>query len=373
MSATSQKMITPVDLVAERAALGSALNEAIQGVLDSGQFILGPEVARFEADFAERCGAPYAKAVASGTDALVLGLLALGVRPGDHVVTSPFTFFASAGAIAWMGATPRLADVDLDTGLLNPEATAAAVDEKTTCILPVHLYGQLADMRAMRRIADEKGLYLLEDGAQAAGASRDGYQPGELGDACTFSFYPSKNLGACGEGGLVVTHSEQVAERMRGLRDHGSPGKYQHHFIGCNSRMQGFQGAALNVKHAHLDLWNARRRAIAARYDAAFAELAGIETLRCFPNSEHAYHQYTVRVLGDRDALQAQLKERGIIAAVHYPIPVHLQEAAQPWGYAAGDFPNAEQLCREVLCLPVHPFLEPDDVERVIEAVLQLA
>lgn len=373
MSSTTQKTITPVDLVAERAALGSALNEAIQGVLESGQFILGPEVARFEADFARRCGASYACAVASGTDALVLGLLALGVKPGDHVVTSPFTFFASAGSIAWIGARPLLADVDLDTGLLNPEAAGRAVDAKTTCILPVHLYGQLADMRALRRLADEKGVALLEDGAQAAGAMRDGYQPGELGDACTFSFYPSKNLGACGEGGLVLTRSEAVQERLKLLRDHGSPGKYQHHYVGSNSRMHGFQGAALNVKHAYLDRWNARRREIAARYDAAFAGLDGVSTLKCFPNSSHAYHQYTLRVTGcERDALQAGLAERGIIAAVHYPIPVHLQQAAESWGYGPGDFPNAEQLCREVLCLPVHPFLEDDDVERVIDGVAAL-
>jgi dTDP-4-amino-4,6-dideoxygalactose transaminase len=374
MSSTTLKTIAPVDLVAERAALGQDLNDAIQSVLDSGQFILGPEVKRFEEDFAKRCGAPHARAVASGTDALVLGLLAVGVKPGDHVVTSPFTFFASAGAIAWMGAIPRLADVDLDTGLLNPEAAAAAVDEKTSCILPVHLYGQLADMRALRAIADDKRVALLEDGAQAAGAMRAGYQPGELGDACTFSFYPSKNLGACGEGGLVVSRSEAVAERMQGLRDHGSPGKYQHQYVGCNSRMHGFQGAALNVKHAYLDQWNARRREIAARYDAAFAKTPGVATLKCFENSQHAYHQYTLRIAdAGRDALQAGLKQRAIIAAVHYPIPVHLQEAAKPWGYGPGDFPHAEQLCREVLCLPVHPFLSDDDVQRVIDGVQELA
>jgi dTDP-4-amino-4,6-dideoxygalactose transaminase len=365
--------IGPVDLAAERAALGPALEEAVLRVVRSGQYVLGPEVERFERDFAALHGVPYALGVANGTDAIALGLRAIGVEPGDHVVTSPFTFFASAGAIAWIGAVPVLADVDPDTALLDPAAAARAVDSKTTCILPVHLYGQLADVARFRALADAKHLSVFEDGAQAHGARRDGEMCGTTGDAGAFSFYPTKNLGACGEGGMIVTRRTDVFERARRLRDHGSPAKYLHSEIGTNSRLQGIQGAVLNVKLPHLAAWNERRRAIAARYDDAFRASAEIRPLAVAKGSVHVYHQYTVRVRGDvaRDAVIEALRARGISAAVHYPTPVHLQEAARPWGYSAGDFPHAEALAREVLCLPVHPFLSDDDVDRVAEALLE--
>jgi dTDP-4-amino-4,6-dideoxygalactose transaminase len=302
-------------------------------------------------------------------------LKALGVEPGDHVVTTPFTFFASAGAIAWIGARPRLADVDPDTALLDPKAAEAAIDAKTTCILPVHLYGQLADVKAFRALADKKKLLLFEDGAQAHGAQRDGAYCGTLGDAAAFSFYPTKNLGACGEGGLIVSRRKEILDRARRLRDHGSPAKYTHAEIGTNSRLQGIQGAVLNVKLPHLAAWNERRRAIAARYDAAFRGSAEIVPLVVAKGAVHVYHQYTVRVRGavTRDALLDLLRAQQIFAAVHYPTPVHLQEAARDWGYKAGDFPHAERLAREVLCLPVHPFLADDDVDRVAESVLDAA
>lgn len=367
--------IAPLDLAAERAFLGPALEEAVLRVLRSGQYVLGPEVERFERDFAAYCGAKHGVAVSTGTEALVLGLLALGVERGDHVVTSPFTFFASAGAIAWIGAEPRLADVELDTALLEPRTAEAACDAKTSCILPVHLYGQLADVRAFRKLADRKGLALLEDGAQAHGAARDGLRCGALGDAGTYSFYPTKNLGAAGEGGLIVTQRDEVAKNLRELRDHGSPAKYRHARVGTNARMHGIQGAVLNLKLPHLDAWNRRRRALAARYDDAFRNGPCVRALACVDSSEHVYHQYTVRITegASRDAVQQGLAARGIGAGVHYPLPVHLQEAAEPWGYGPGDFPNAERLAREVLCLPVHPFLGDAEVDRVAEAVLALA
>jgi dTDP-4-amino-4,6-dideoxygalactose transaminase len=363
--------IAPVDLAAERAELGPALYEAVKRVLDSGKYVLGPEVEALERDFAKLHGVAYGVAVGTGTDALWLGLLALGVEPGDSVVTSPFTFFASAASIALIGAKVRLADVDYDTALLDPAKARAAIDRHTTAILPVHLYGQLADMRAFRALCDERKLALLEDGAQAHGSSRDGAFCGTLGDAGTFSFYVTKNLGAAGEGGMVLTQRADVATALRQLRDHGSPAKYVHTRIGTNSRLQALQAAILNVKLPHLERWNARRRALAARYDRNLAGLAAVAPLKLAPGVVHTYHQYTVRIRGERtrDQVLADLAAQQIFAGVHYPHPVHLQEAAKSWGYGPGDFPNAERLSREVLCLPVHPFLSDSDVERVSEAV----
>lgn len=368
------KPIAPVDLAAERAALGPVLEQKILEVLRSGAYILGPEVEKLERDMAALCGVPYGVGVANGTDALVIALRASCVQPGDHVVTSPFTFFASAGSIAWMGARPVFADVQLDTALLDPALAKRAIDSKTTAILPVHLYGQMADMKAFRAICDERKLALVEDAAQSHGAKRDGFGCGQLGDSAAFSFYPTKNLGACGEGGLVVTRHEAVYQRAKRIREHGSPVRYTHAEIGTNSRLQAFQGAALNVKLPHLAAWNERRRAIAARYDAAFKGSRDVLPLVTLPGATHVYHQYTVRVLDvPRDEVVENLKTKKIFVGVHYPSPVHLQEAAKPWGYGPGDFPNAERLAREVICLPVHPFLSDADVDRVAENVLQLS
>lgn len=364
--------IAPVDLAAERAELGPALPEAVLRVLDSGKYVMGPEVEALERDFARLHGVAHGIAVGTGTDALWLGLLALGVKPCDDVVTSPFTFFASAASIALIGARPVLADVDYDTALLDPAKVRSALTPRTTAILPVHLYGQLADMRAFRALADEKRLLLLEDGAQAHGARRDGEACGALGDAGTFSFYVTKNLGAAGEGGMLLTHSAAIAKLLRELRDHGSPAKYVHARIGTNSRLHALQAAILNVKLPHLERWNERRRSLAARYDRNLAGQAALAPLQVAPGAVHAYHQYTVRVRGERsrDAVAAALAAQQIYAGVHYPTPVHLQEAAKPWGYGPGDFPNAERLAREVLCLPVHPFLSESAVDRVSEALL---
>jgi len=375
MATDTARDVHPLDLAAERAELGPALHEAVARVLDSGRYVLGPEVEAFEAEMAALSGVAHAVAVASGTDALVLGLRALGVGPGDAVVTSPFTFFASAASIALVGAAPRLADVDPDTALLDPAAAAAAVDGRTRCLLPVDLYGQLADVAAFAEIARERGLAVLEDAAQAHGARRDGYGVGARADVATYSFYPTKNLGAAGEGGMVVTQSDELARSLRELRDHGSPSKYVHTAVGTNSRLQAVQAAVLRVKLPHLAAWNERRRAIAARYGAAFRGSAAVVPLRVDPGVEHVWHQYTVRIRGERsrDAVQADLAARRIFTGVHYPVPVHLQEAARAWGYGPGDFPAAERLAGEVLCLPVHPFLADADVDRVAESVLELS
>jgi dTDP-4-amino-4,6-dideoxygalactose transaminase len=374
-TATTLKPIAPVDLAAERASLGPALHEAVLRTLDSGKYVLGPEVEALERDFAKFHGVAHGVAVGTGTDALWLGLLAIGVKPCDDVVTSPFTFFASAASIALMGARPVLADVDLDTALLDPAKVRAALTPRTTCILPVHLYGQLADMLAFRALCDEKKLFLLEDGAQAHGSRRDGAACGTLGDAGTFSFYVTKNLGAAGEGGMVLTQRADVAKNLRELRDHGSPAKYVHARIGTNSRLQALQAAVLNVKLPHLERWNERRRHNAARYDRNLAGNPAIGLMKVVPGAFHTYHQYTVRICGERtrDEVLADLAAQQIFAGVHYPSPVHLQEAAKPWGYGPGDFPNAERLAREVLCLPVHPFLSDSDIDRVSAAVLAAA
>lgn len=367
--------IPPVDLVAERAQLGSALDEAVLKTLHSGTYVLGPEVAAFERDFAKAHHAKHGVAVGSGTDALVLALKALCVQPGDHVVTSPFTFFASAGSIAWIGAKPVLADIDPETGLMDVAAARAACDAKTTCILPVHIYGQLVDLKAYRKLADEKGISLLEDAAQAHAAERDGLRAGELGDAAAFSFYPTKNLGTAGEGGAILCNNDAVLQTLQRLRDHGSSAKYQHAMVGTNSRLHAMHAAILNVKLPYLEGWNEQRRANAKRYDELFAGSDVVAPLRVAPGSMHAYHQYGVRVSGDgaRDRVLAGLHERKIFAAIHYPRPVHLQEAAADWGYGPGDFPHAEKLSNEILCLPIHPFLTPEQVERVASSVLELA
>lgn len=368
------KPLAPVDLAAERAALGPALEQKILEVLRSGQYILGPEVEKLERDFAALHGVPHGVGVANGTDALVIALRACGVQPGDHVVTSPFTFFASAGAIAWMGAKPVFADVELDTALLDPKLARRAIDAKTSAILPVHLYGQMADVRAFRALCDEKKLALVEDAAQSHVARRDGHFCGQLGDACAFSFYPTKNLGACGEGGLVITMREDVYQRAKRIREHGSPVRYTHVELGTNSRLQAFQAAALNVKLPHLAAWTARRNQIADRFDRAFRGSESVRPLARVPNASHVFHQYTVRVLEvPRDEIVERLKERKIFVGVHYPAPVHLQEAARTWGFGPGDFPNAERLAREVICLPVHPFLTDADVDRIAESVLALS
>ncbi len=374
-TAIDPQPVPPVDLTAERAELGEAFFEISREVLGSNGYVLGPHVTKFEEDFAAYQRAKHGVGVGSGTDALILALKAFDIGPGDKVLTSPFTFFASAGTIAWVGATPQLCDVEADTGLMDLRKARAAMTPETKCLLPVHIYGQLADVRGFRALADEHGIPLLEDAAQAHGAERDGLRAGELGDAAAFSFYPTKNLGAAGEGGAILCNSDDLNGRLLRLRDHGSSAKYVHTEVGTNSRLQSLQGALLSLKLKKLDEWNGRRRATAAKYDAAFAACDAVTPLAVRPNSTHAYHQYVIRIHGDvsRDLVLEGLHKAKISAALHYPRPVHVQEAAATWGYKLGDFPVAEQLCDEVLCLPVHPFLCEEQIQRVIQEVIQQA
>lgn len=370
-SAIDQAPIGPVDLAAEREAVGPVLEEKMLECLRSGAYVLGPEVKAFEAEFAAYQRTAHALGVASGTDALILGLRALDVGPCDGVVTSAYTFFASAGTVAWIGARPQLVDVDYDTALITPETAAAAIDETTKCLLPVHLYGQLADIMGFRALADEAGLKLLEDAAQAHGAERDTKRAGEVGDATAFSFYPTKNLGAPGDAGAILTPSDEVAARLRALRDHGSREKYRHDSVGTNSRLASLQAAALRTKLPHLEAWTDRRAEIAKLYDERFKDSDDVRPLLRLENTRHAYHQYSVRVpASKRAAVLERLREQSIFAAVHYPSPVHQQPIAAEWGYGPDAFPNAALLSTEILCLPVHPFLSDEQAERVAEALL---
>ena len=366
-----QAPIGPVDLAAEREAVGPALEEKMLECLRSGAYVLGPEVKAFEAEFAAYQRTAHALGVASGTDALILGLRALGVGVCDGVVTSACTFFASAGTIAWIGARPQLVDVDYDTGLITPEAAAAAVDETTKCVLPVHLYGQLVDVMGFRALADEAGIGFLEDAAQAHGAERDGKRAGEVGDVTAFSFYPTKNLGAPGDGGAVLTPSEELAAKLAQLRDHGSREKYRHDSVGTNSRLASLQACALRTKLPHLEAWNDRRASLAAIYDERFADADKVQPLTRQEGTRHVYHQYSVRLPAElRDRVIERLREQSIFAAVHYPSAVHHQPVAAEWGYGLDAFPNAARLATEILCLPVHPFLTDEQAERVAEALL---
>lgn len=360
-------MIPFIDLRPQNDALRGELEAALGRVLDSGAYTLGPEVAAFESEFAAWCGVPHAVGVNSGTAALHLALLAAGIGPGDDVVTTPFSFVATACAIRYAGASPVFADIDFATRNIDPEAVAKALTPRTRAILPVHLYGQTADMDPLRALAERNRLVVIEDAAQAHGATYKGAPAGGLGALGCFSFYPTKNLGALGEGGLVTTRDAALAEQLRLLRDWGAREKYQHELVAYNARMDAFQGAALRVKLRRLTAWNEERRAIAARY-AELLPAIGLEPPLEAPGRRHVWHVYTVRV-PERERVAAALKERGIGTAVVYPRPIHLQPAFADLGLGPGSFPIAERAARELLGLPMYPGLPADAPERVVGAL----
>lgn len=356
-----------VDLRAQYLSIKNEIDGAVLKVLDSTQFVLGAEVAAFENAYAAYCGATDAIAVNSGTSALHLALLAAGVGPGDEVITVPFTFVATVAAIDYTGARAVLVDVDPDHYTMDPARLEAAITPRTKVILPVHLYGQTADMDAILAIARRHGLTVIEDAAQAHGASHQGRPAGSMGDLGCFSFYPGKNLGAYGEGGLVVTSNPAHAERVHMLRDWGQAQKGHHVLKGYNYRMEGFQGAILRVKLQHLETWTEARRARAATYGRLLAN-SGVELPRERAGDRHVYHVYAVRS-ARRDALQRYLGAQGIHTGIHYPAPVHLQPAYADMGYRAGDFPISERLTREVLSLPMFAELTEDQQRAVASAV----
>jgi len=355
-----------IDLARQHRDIRGDILARISAAIDGSAFILGADVAAFEREFAEYCGGREGVAVNSGTSALHMALLALGVGPGDEVITSPHTFVATVEAILYTGATPVFVDIDDVTYTMDPALLAGTITPRTKAVVPVHIYGQPADMDAIREAAP--GVAIVEDACQAHGAMYKGRRVGSLGDAGCFSFYPSKNLGACGEGGMVVTTNPGTAATIRALRDHGQTDRARHDLLGFNCRMSGFQGAALRVKLAHLDRWNQQRRAAAAEYTRLLAK-ADLRLPREVRGNTHVFHLYVVQS-ELRDQLRAFMAERGIGTGVHYPKPVHLQGGYGHLGYGRGSFPAAERLGGRVLSLPMFPGITQSEIEEVADAVI---
>jgi dTDP-4-amino-4,6-dideoxygalactose transaminase len=378
-------MLVPMlDLKRQYQPLHEELLQALDHVLQTQQFILGKPVAAFESAAAAELGVGHAIGCSSGTDALWLALAAAGIGPGDAVVTTPFSFFASVSAILRAGATPVLADIDPVTFNLNPEAVRivlkAPQPTPIRAILPVHLYGQCADWTAFSRLGREYELKLIEDAAQAWGAEWDGTKAGGLGEIAAFSFYPTKNLSAAGDAGMVSTNSEELAERAKMLRQHGMRRRYYHDEVGWNARLDGFQAAVLSVKLKYIGGWNQARRAVAEKYHHLFAA-AGLAEFGPYPThgivlphevagTRHVWHQYVIRT-ARRDELREFLASRKIGSEIYYPVPLHLQEALKSLGNKAGDFPEAERAAREVLALPIFPELREDEQETVVRAIAE--
>jgi|WetSurMetagenome_2_1015567.scaffolds.fasta_scaffold193180_2 dTDP-4-amino-4,6-dideoxygalactose transaminase len=340
---------------------------AAREVFEDGWFILGPRVERFEREFAEYCGVDGAVGVGSGTDALHLALRACGVGPGDEVITVANTFVATVLAVEWVGARPVLVEVRPESGLVDPAAVRAAISSRTRALLPVHLFGQPVDLAPLVDLARQHGLVLIEDACQAHGAEYGGGRVGAFGDVGCFSFYPTKNLGAFGDGGLVVSRSPEILDRVRRLRNYGQTSKYHHESRGFNTRLDELQAALLSTKLPHLDRWNERRRQIAGRYAAGIANPA-VTPLREQPGRRHVYHVFAVRC-ARRDALAHRLREHGVETLIHYPVPIHLQPAFRDLGLGPGALPETEAFCREVLSLPMYPELEDSQVDAVIRCV----
>jgi dTDP-4-amino-4,6-dideoxygalactose transaminase len=375
-----------LDLARQSQPIHRELLEALDQVLTSRQFILGDAVAAFERAAAEQLGVAHAIGCSSGTDALWLALAAAGISPAMSVVTTPFSFFASVSSILRAGATPVLADIDPVTFNLDPAAVESVLESHrglaVRAVLPVHLYGQCADWDAFSRIARQRHLLLIEDAAQAWGAESKGGQAGALGDAAAFSFYPTKNLSAAGDAGMVTTNNSEIAERVRMLRQHGMRRRYHHDEIGWTARMDGVQGAILGVKLKYIAGWNQARRAVAARYHALF-RASGLAESGPYPDrgivlpreagdrsGSHVWHQYVIRS-ARRDALRDFLTARNIGSEIYYPVPLHMQEALRDLGYREGDFPEAERAAREVLALPIFPELREDEQQTVAAAIAE--
>jgi dTDP-4-amino-4,6-dideoxygalactose transaminase len=367
---TRRSAVPLLDLKGQYHALKDELDAAVMRVIESQYFILGPEVSALEEEVAAHSGAQYGVGMSSGTDALLASLMALDVGPGDEVITSTFTFFATAGVIARLGARPVFVDIDPDTFNIDPAAAAEAFTPRTRALIPVHLYGRVANMDPILEAARARGVAVIEDAAQAIGASDTrGRRAGAIAEQGCFSFFPSKNLGGFGDGGMTVTSHPGIADRLRRLRMHGMEPKYYHSEVGGNFRLDALQAAVLRVKLKYLDTWSTARRRNAARYRALFAEAgAGPEVVMPSDEPGHIYNQFVVRV-PRRDQLQGKLREEGIGTEVYYPVPLHLQACFAELGYRPGDMPHAEAAAREVLALPVYPELSDDQLVRVVEAI----
>lgn len=361
-----------LDLQAQYVSLRDGLHQAIERVMVSQRFVLGDEVRELEAAIADYCQTKHAVACASGSDALLLALMALDVKAGDEVVTTPFSFFATAAAITRLGAIPIFVDIDPETYNLDTTRVADAITPRTKAIMPVHLYGQCAQMDPLLELVEGDGIAVIEDAAQAIGATDNGRPAGSMGLVGCFSFYPTKNLGAAGDGGILSTNDDQMAQRLRRLRTHGGVTEYEHSEVGINSRLDELQAAVLRVKFPCLDQWSDER----ARKAALYSELLA-ETDLSFPliapkirtDGRHIFHQYVIRVPGNRDALMEHLKARGVGTKIYYPIPLHRQECFAYLGYREGDFPESENAARETLALPVYPELTDEQQAYVVDSI----
>jgi dTDP-4-amino-4,6-dideoxygalactose transaminase len=363
-----------LDLRAQYASIRGEIEDAVLRVLESQQCILGPDVAALEEEIAAYCGVRHAIGCGSGTDALLLALRALDIGPGDEVLTTPFTFFATAGAIVNAGATPVFADIDSRTFNLDPASARRVLEQRPRikAILPVHLYGLCADMDAFLELAAERGIPVIEDAAQAIGAEYRGRRAGSLGAIGCFSFFPTKNLGGAGEGGILTTNDDRLAERLRALRVHGSRVRYYHDEVGTNSRLDTLQAAILRVKLRHLEPWTRRRIELAARYRERLAALGAPVVPPPEPGypARHVYHQFVIRA-PQRDDVRRQLASRGIASEVYYPMPLHRQKCFARLGYAEGSLPHSERAAREVLALPIYPELSFEAVDRICAAIAE--
>jgi dTDP-4-amino-4,6-dideoxygalactose transaminase len=362
--------VPQLDLAAQYAAIGGEIRAAVEKVLASQQFILGQEGASLEQEIAQLCGVAHGVGVASGTDALILALRACGVHAGDEVLIPPFTFVATGSAVSALGAKPVFADIRPDTYNLDPSDLTRRLTPRTRAIIAVHLYGLAADMEPIVTFARAHNLRVIEDNAQSIGASYRGRRTGSLGDAACMSFYPTKNLGAYGDAGMVVTNSNEMAARLKSLRNHGQSAKYVSSEPGWNSRLDEIQASILRVKLRHLPEWQRARQAHAAAYTKMLLAIPGVMPPPIPEGYEHVFHQFTIRV-EQRDALAQSLSERKIGSAVYYPVPLHLQPLYASLGHKAGDFPHAEHAAQEVLSLPMFPELRPEQITRVAEAVAE--
>jgi len=358
-----------LDLKAQYTGIKPEILRAITDVCETQLFCLGPAVAEFEKKIAEYCSCKYALGVSSGSDALIVSLMALDIKPDDEVVTTPFTFFATAGAVARLGAKPVFADVSPDSYNIDPDKISERITKKTRAIIPVHLFGQLAQMKPIMEIAERYNLAVIEDAAQGIDATQNGIKAGGFGRLGCFSFYPTKNLGGFGDGGLVTTSDSKLAEEIKILRDHGQNPRYFYKTIGGNFRLDGIQAAVLSVKLKYLEQWNKRRRQNAAIYDKLLAG-SPVGTPKVDSNNVSIYHQYTI-VVSKRDDLQKYLAGNGVGTSIFYPKPLHLQECFKTLGYSSGDLPIAEKLSNEVLSLPIYPELTAEQIEYVAETILK--
>jgi len=361
-----------LDLQAQYVSLRDGVLEAVQRVLDSQRFVLGDEVRLLETSIAEYCETKHAIACASGSDALLLALMALDIKTGDEVITTPFSFFATAAAITRLGARPVFVDIDPHTYNLDTSRVADALTSRTKAIMPVHLYGQCAEMDPLFDMGERHGVVVVEDAAQAIGATDRGRRAGSMGSIGCFSFYPTKNLGGAGDGGILTTNDDQLAQRLRRLRTHGGANEYEHSEVGINSRLDELQAAVLRVKFPSLDRWSEERARKADAYSQMF-DNAGLSfpliTPRVRSEARHIFHQYVVRVSEHRDALMEHLKTRGVGTKVYYPIPLHRQECFAYLGYKEGDFPESERAARETLALPVYPELTEAQQAYVVDGI----